>query len=193
MSSCLRWDTRWGFGRRGDQPGMRMSLHLRGSFKAGLPVDLTYAKTGQIPLRPEQGTSGNAETLSRCGPSSQEITMTDPPDDHRESVRGGPLEHDRHIVNGSMLALAAFAVVAVGIAWYAMTKNDRSRVVSVKPPAVQQSVPTPRPVMAAGNPRCRRRIRPPNRELKMPDYDDRTVRRRAQPPSLGSSSGRSSS
>jgi hypothetical protein len=68
------------------------------------------------------------------------MTMTYPPDDHRDSVRGTPLEHDRKIINGSMLALVAFAIVAIGIAWYAVT-NDRSRVVSVKPPAVQQSVP----------------------------------------------------
>jgi len=66
--------------------------------------------------------------------------MTYPPDDHRDSVRGTPLEHDRKIINGSMLALAAFAIVAIGIAWYAVT-NDRSRVVSVKPPTAQQSVP----------------------------------------------------
>ncbi len=66
--------------------------------------------------------------------------MTYPPDDHRDSVRGAPLEHDRHIINGSMLALAAFAIVAIGIAWYAVT-NDHSRVVSVKPPAVEHSVP----------------------------------------------------
>ena len=65
--------------------------------------------------------------------------MTYPPDDHRDSVRGTPLEHDRHIINGSMLALAAFAIIAIGIAWYAVT-NDGSRVVSVKAP-VQQSVP----------------------------------------------------
>jgi len=66
--------------------------------------------------------------------------MTGPPDDHRDSVRDAPLEHDRHIINGSMLALAAFAIVAIGIAWYAVT-NDPSRVVSAKPPAVQHSVP----------------------------------------------------
>ncbi len=66
--------------------------------------------------------------------------MTYPPDDHRDSFRRTPLEHDRKIINGSILALAAFAIVAIGIAWYAVT-TDRSRVVSVKPPAVQQSVP----------------------------------------------------
>ena len=66
--------------------------------------------------------------------------MTYPPDDHRDSVRREPLEHDRHIINGSIIALAAFVIVAVGIVWYAVT-NDRSRVVSVKPPAVQQSLP----------------------------------------------------
>ncbi len=66
--------------------------------------------------------------------------MTYPPDDHRDPVRDTPLEHDRKFINGSILALVAFAIVAIGIAWYAVT-NDRSRVVSVKPPAVQQSVP----------------------------------------------------
>ena len=66
--------------------------------------------------------------------------MTYPPDDDRDSVRGAPIEQDRHIINGSMLALAAFAIVAIGIAWYAVT-NDRSRVVSVNPPAVEHSVP----------------------------------------------------
>ena len=59
--------------------------------------------------------------------------MTYPPDDHRDAVRGAPLEQDRHIINGSILALAAFAIVALGIAWYAVT-NDGARVVSVKPP-----------------------------------------------------------
>jgi hypothetical protein len=68
------------------------------------------------------------------------MTMTYPPDDHRDSVRDAPLERDRRIINGSILALAAFAIVAAGIAWYAVT-NDSSRVVSVKAPGVQQSVP----------------------------------------------------
>ncbi len=66
--------------------------------------------------------------------------MTYPPDDHRDPVRGTPLERDRKFINGSILALVAFAIVAIGIAWYAVT-NDRSRVVSVKPPAAQQSAP----------------------------------------------------
>ena len=65
--------------------------------------------------------------------------MTYPPDDHRDSVRGAPLEHDRHITNGSILALAAFAIVAIGVAWYAVT-NDGSRVVSVRSPA-EHAVP----------------------------------------------------
>ena len=60
--------------------------------------------------------------------------MTYPPDDRRNSGRGAPLEHDRRIINGSILALAAFAVVAIGIAWYAVT-NGGSHVVSVKPSA----------------------------------------------------------
>jgi len=78
--------------------------------------------------------------------------MTDPPDDHRDSVRGAPLEHDRHIINGSMLALAAFAIVAIGIAWYAMT-NEGSRVVSAKPPAVQHSVPDSTTGYGGGQPK----------------------------------------
>ena len=65
--------------------------------------------------------------------------MTDPPDDHRDSAGGTPLEHDRRIINGSMLAIVAFAIVAIGIAWYALT--DRSRTASIKPPAVERSVP----------------------------------------------------
>jgi hypothetical protein len=86
------------------------------------------------------------------------MTMTYPPDDHRDSVRGAPIEHDRDMINGSMLALAAFVIVAIGIAWYAVM-NDRSRVVSVKPPAVEQTVPDSttgyggaRPKMPAPNP-----------------------------------------
>lgn len=66
--------------------------------------------------------------------------MTDPPDDHRASVSGTPIEHDRRIVNGSMLALAAFVVVAIGIVWYAVT-DDRSRIASTKLPSVERSAP----------------------------------------------------
>jgi hypothetical protein len=66
--------------------------------------------------------------------------MTYPPDDHRDLVSGTPIEHDRRIVNGSMLAVAAFAIVAIGIVWYALT-DDRSRTVSIKPPAVERSAP----------------------------------------------------
>jgi hypothetical protein len=66
--------------------------------------------------------------------------MTYPPDDHREPVGGPPLEHDRRIVNGSMLAVAAFVVVAIGIVWYALT-DDRARIASSKPPAIERSAP----------------------------------------------------
>jgi len=66
--------------------------------------------------------------------------MTYPPDDHRDSVRGAPLEHDRRIINGSMLALAAFVVVAIGIAWYALT-DGRARIAAFKHQAVERSVP----------------------------------------------------
>jgi len=66
--------------------------------------------------------------------------MTYPPDDHRDSVNETPLENDRRIINGSMLAVAAFAVVAAGIAWYALT-GDRSHTVSMKQPTAERSVP----------------------------------------------------
>lgn len=66
--------------------------------------------------------------------------MTYPPDDRRDSVSGTPLEHDRRIINGSILAVAAFAIVAIGIAWYALT-DDRSRTTSIRSPAVERSVP----------------------------------------------------
>jgi hypothetical protein len=66
--------------------------------------------------------------------------MTYPPDDHRDSVGGTSIEHDRRIVNGSMLAIAAFVIVAIGIAWYALN-DDRSRVSSTRPPAIERSAP----------------------------------------------------
>jgi hypothetical protein len=66
--------------------------------------------------------------------------MTYPPDDHRDSVKGTPLEQDRHIINGSLLALAAFAIVAVGIVWYALT-SDRARIAAIKQPSIERMVP----------------------------------------------------
>ena len=66
--------------------------------------------------------------------------MTHPSDDHRDSADRTPLEHDRGIINGAMLALAAFAIVAIGIAWYALTV-DRPRVAAVKQPTVERAVP----------------------------------------------------
>ena len=66
--------------------------------------------------------------------------MTYPPDDHRDSIRGAPLEHDRHIVNGAMLALAAFVIVAIGIVWYALTE-DRSHIAASKQQAIERTVP----------------------------------------------------
>lgn len=66
--------------------------------------------------------------------------MTYPPDDHRDSVRGTPLEHDKRIINGSMLALAAFVIVAIGIVWYALT-DDRARIAAVKQPVIERAVP----------------------------------------------------
>jgi hypothetical protein len=64
--------------------------------------------------------------------------MTYPPDDHRASVSSGTsIEHDRRIINGSMLAVAAFVIVAIGIAWYALTDN-RSGTASINPPAAER-------------------------------------------------------
>ena len=66
--------------------------------------------------------------------------MTYPPDDHRDSMRDTPLEHDRRIINGSMLALAAFVIVAAGVVWYALT-DQHARTAAVKQPAVERTVP----------------------------------------------------
>jgi hypothetical protein len=68
------------------------------------------------------------------------MTMTYPPDDHRDSVRRAPLEHDRRLVNGAMLALAAFAIVAVGIVWYALT-DDRARIAASRHQTIERTVP----------------------------------------------------
>lgn len=51
-----------------------------------------------------------------------------------------PLEHDRRIINGSMLALAAFVIVAIGIVWYALT-DDRARIAVIKQPTIERAVP----------------------------------------------------
>jgi len=66
--------------------------------------------------------------------------MTYPPDDHRNSRVGTPIEQDSRIINGSMLAIAAFVIVAVGIAWYALS-NNRSGTASISPPAFERGVP----------------------------------------------------
>jgi hypothetical protein len=68
------------------------------------------------------------------------MTMTFPPDDRRGSVSGAPIEHDQRVVNGSMLAIAAFVIVVIGVAWYALN-DDRSRVASTKPPGIERSAP----------------------------------------------------
>jgi hypothetical protein len=77
--------------------------------------------------------------------------MTHPPDDLRSSVSGPSLEHDRRIVNGSVLALVAFAVVVIGIVWYALT-DDRRRVAHQQP-AIERS--TPDDTVGYGAPRSR--------------------------------------
>jgi hypothetical protein len=68
------------------------------------------------------------------------MTMTYPPDDHRDSVKRAPLEDDRRLINGSILALAAFAIVAVGIIWYALI-GDRARIAAFKHQTIERSVP----------------------------------------------------
>lgn len=62
------------------------------------------------------------------------------PADDRERPRRTPLEHDRHIINGSMLALAAFIIVAIGIVWYALT-DDRGRIAAIKQPTIERAIP----------------------------------------------------
>lgn len=62
------------------------------------------------------------------------------PPDHRDSMRDTSLDHDRRIVNGSMLALAAFVVVATGIVWYALT-DDHARIAAIKQPTIERAVP----------------------------------------------------
>jgi hypothetical protein len=72
-----------------------------------------------------------------CRPSTiQELAMTYPPDHHRDSIRGLPLEHDQDIVSGSILALTAFAIVVCGITWYAVT-GHRTGTVSINAPAFE--------------------------------------------------------
>jgi hypothetical protein len=66
--------------------------------------------------------------------------MTHPSNDHRDPASGSPIEHDPHIVKGSMLAVAAFLVIAIGIVWYALT-TERPRTASFKPPTAERSVP----------------------------------------------------
>lgn len=66
--------------------------------------------------------------------------MTYPSDDHRDSVDRTPLEHDRGIINGAILALAAFTIVAVGIVWFALTV-DRPRIAEIRQPTIDRPVP----------------------------------------------------
>ena len=66
--------------------------------------------------------------------------MTYPPDDYRTSDDRPPIEQDSRLINGSLLALAAFVIVAAGIAWYALS-NNRSGTASINAPAFERSVP----------------------------------------------------
>jgi hypothetical protein len=66
--------------------------------------------------------------------------MTYPPDNHGDSPRGTPIEQDRRIINGSIVALAAFVIIAIGIVWYALT-DDRARIAAFRQPAIERSVP----------------------------------------------------
>lgn len=67
--------------------------------------------------------------------------MTYPSDHHGDSLRAAPIEHDRKIVNGSILAIGAFAIVVIGIAWYAVTGHRPTGRASVNPPGIQHSQP----------------------------------------------------
>jgi hypothetical protein len=66
--------------------------------------------------------------------------MTYPPDNHDDSARDTPIEQDRRIVNGSILALVAFVIIAIGIVWYALM-DDRARIAAFRQPAIERSVP----------------------------------------------------
>ena len=88
---------------------------------------------------PAAGNIGLSGNVTSSGSPAQEFRVTYPLDDHRDENQ--PLEHDSRIVNGSMLAIAAFVIVVGGIAWYALS-NHRSGTASVNTPAIERSVPS---------------------------------------------------
>jgi hypothetical protein len=61
--------------------------------------------------------------------------MPYPSDRHRDSPPGSMIERDQQIINGSILALTAFAIVVGGIAWYAVAGN---RTISINTPALER-------------------------------------------------------
>jgi uncharacterized iron-regulated membrane protein len=65
--------------------------------------------------------------------------MTYPSDNHREVRRGVSIERDRHIVNGSILAIVAFAVIVIGVVWFALTGDLGTSRVSSNTPALERS------------------------------------------------------
>lgn len=81
-------------------------------------------------------------------------------DHHRDSVRGMPIEHDPQIVNGSILAIAAFAIVVMGITWYAVTGHGTGTA-SINTPAFERSVPDSTTGYGGTRPRTRAQNLPP--------------------------------
>ncbi|MPZ36625.1 MAG: hypothetical protein GEU95_00950 [Rhizobiales bacterium] len=84
--------------------------------------------------------------------------MTYPPDNHRDLVRGMPIEYDAHIVNGSILAIAAFAIVVIGIAWHAVTGH---RTESIGTSAFERAAPDSTTGYGAARPKVRSPSLPP--------------------------------
>ena len=97
---------------------------------------VSRAAEGVSALRP--GNIGPSGIVISSGSPAQEFSVTFPLDDHRDS--SPPLEHDTRIVNGAMLAVAAFAIVVGGLAWCALS-NHRSGAASVNAPTIERSVP----------------------------------------------------
>jgi hypothetical protein len=87
--------------------------------------------------------------------------MTYPPDNHGDSARDTPIERDRRIINGSILALVAFVIVAMGIVWYALT-DGRAHIAAFRQPAIERSVPNG----TAGDPGAQPKAREQNQAAK---------------------------
>jgi hypothetical protein len=105
----------------------------------GRTTNVNLAAKGVSALRRfTAGNIGPSGNVLSSGSPAQEFSVTFPLDDHRDS---SPPQHDTRIVNGAMLAVAAFAIVVAGLAWCALS-NHRSGAASVNAPAIERSVPS---------------------------------------------------